>query len=144
MSKINFSKKELTKTLCNHNDQLKKNIELKKSYFYCFKCNNLILIDGNKTYCTYRFMPRFMDDEEEETEKYEEKIEFDPVLIVKGMIQRQDEHIKDVNDKLVRNFSNTFINDESNKENYNIEEKINESISTVSNKSEDDKKENLL
>ena len=141
MSKNNFSKKELTKTLCNHNDQLKKNIELKKSYFYCFKCNNLILIDGNKTYCTYRFMPRFMDDEEEETEKYEEKIEFDPVLIVKGMIQRQDEHIKDVNDKLVRNFSNTFINDESNKENYNIEEKINESISTVSNKSEDDKKE---
>ena len=134
MSINDTSKNELPKNICDHNDLLNINKELNKSYIYCYKCNNLILIDGNKTYLAYRYMPRFMFDEEEENEIIEEKIEFDPILIVKGMIKRQDEQIREINDKLISNNST----DENNMLNNNIDEKINVSI-TIDNNNEEDK-----
>ena len=75
-----------------------------------------------------------MFDEEEENEIIEEKIEFDPILIVKGMIKRQDEQIREINDKLISNNST----DENNMLNNNIDEKINVSI-TIDNNNEEDK-----
>ena len=40
-----------------------------KSYYYCYKCNNIILIDNEKFYCTYKLI------EEDRTEN--EKVEFE-------------------------------------------------------------------
>ena len=125
MSINNTSKNEILKNNCKHDAQLEKNISLNKSYFYCYKCNNLVLIYNNKTYCTDRIILK------EIYENCNEKAEFDPVVVVKNMIQRQDEQIRDFNDKFTLNYS-TLINNENYTENNNenIEEKINETILT--------------
>ena len=89
------------KDICNHKVQYQNNKTINKSYFYCYKCYNIIVISNNKLYSTYK-----LSNEEENNDK----IEFDPVQIVKYMIQRQEEQIKDINEKLVLNFSNNYDN----------------------------------
>ena len=103
LSNILFNK--IIKNHCNHEEQQKNN----NLYFYCYKCNNIILIDKDKLYCTYKLL----FDEGDSNEK----IEIDPIKVVKLMIQRQEEQNKDINDKFVLNYSN---NDESNNNFYQI------------------------
>lgn len=125
MSINNTSKNETLKNNCKHDIQLEKNKSLNKSYFYCYKCNNLILIYNNKTYCTDRIILKEID------ENCNEKTEFDPVVVVKNMIRRQDEQIKDFNDKFNLNYSSLFNNENiTENNNDNIDEKINETILT--------------
>jgi len=125
MSINNTSKNETLKNNCKHDIQLEKNKSLNKSYFYCYKCNNLILIYNNKTYCTDRIILKEID------ENCNEKTEFDPVVVVKNMIRRQDEQIKDFNDKFNLNYSSFFNNENiTENNNDNIDEKINETILT--------------
>ena len=98
MSKSNEPKeKNLKYNHCDHNEGLNERIISHKPYFYCYKCNNILLIENDKAYCTYKLR----DDEKDSNEQ----IEFDPVIIVKNMVQRQEEQIKDINEKLVLNFS---------------------------------------
>ena len=87
---------KIIKNKCNHKSKLKKIISYNKPYYYCYKCNNIILIDDGKTYCSYKLI---LDEEDSN-----EKIEFDPISAVKLMIERQEEQIKDINDKLVLNY----------------------------------------
>ena len=142
MSINNLSFEEKTKKNCNHDDEINKNKSLNKSYYYCFNCNHLLLIDNDKTYKICRFIPS--DDDVEENK--ENNAEFDPIVTVRNMIERQDEQIKDINDKLVFNFSNNSISDNNNnKNNYYINEKINESndndnsITNIEEKNEEKK-----
>ena len=114
MSKPNLSKNNNLKiNYCDHKEELNKRIASHKSYFYCYKCNNIMIIDNDKAYCTYKLI----DNEKDSNEQ----IEFDPVIIVKNMIERQEEQIKDINEKLVLNFSykeeinNDKINSNKNK-----------------------------
>ena len=90
-----FGKK--LKKKCNHNEQIKLNKEKNKSYFYCYNCSNIILIDNDKAYCTYKLS--LIEDD------INDNVEFDPVILVKLMIQRQEEQIKDINEKFVINYS---------------------------------------
>ena len=110
----NTSKYEKLIINCNHLEQINKSIELNKSYFYCFKCNHIILLYNNKTYCVHRCKVK---DEENENNNYFYQIEYDPILIIKTMIKRQEEQNKDINDKLFFN----FLNDENRE--YNNEKK---------------------
>ena len=125
MSINNTSKNETLNNNCKHKAQIENNKSVNKYYFYCYKCNNLVLIYNNKTYCTDRIILKEID------ENCNEKIEFDPVVVVKNMIQRQDEQIRDFNDKFNLNYS-SLLNNENNTENNNdnIDEKINETILT--------------
>ena len=107
LSNILFNK--IIKNHCNHEEQHINNNLYNNSYFYCYKCNNNILIDKDKLYCTYKLL--FDEDDSNE------KIEIDPIKVVKLMIQRQEEQNKDINDKFVLNYSN---NDESNNNFYQI------------------------
>ena len=114
MSNPNFNLEKNLKNNCHHNEELNKSIMADKSYYYCYKCNNIILIDHEKFYCTYKLI------EEDRTEN--EKVEFDPVVTLHNMIQRQEEQIKDINEKLVLNFS---YNEESEEKQTNILKNIN-------------------
>ena len=114
MSNPNFNLEKNLKNNCDHNEELNKSIMADKSYYYCYKCNNIILIDNEKFYCTYKLI------EEDRTEN--EKVEFDPVVTLHNMIQRQEEQIKDINEKLVLNFS---YNEESEEKQTNILKNIN-------------------
>ena len=98
MSLSNFLFDKIIKNKCNHKEKLNKNISYNKPYYYCYKCNNIILIDNGKTYCTSKLI---LDEDDPS-----DKIEFDPISIVKLMIERQEEQIKDINEKLVLNYSN--------------------------------------
>ena len=132
MSLINSLLGKIIKNNCDHNNQLN---DFKESshmrYFFCYKCNNIILIDKNRFYSTYKLFP--------DKEDIQIKNEFDPVTAVRLMIQRQDEEIRDINEKLVLNFSN---NDESNTNNpvesniCNDSEKITNSEMTYPNNDE--------
>ena len=115
MSINNSSKYEKIKNKCNHLEEINKIKGKKKSYFYCYKCNHIILIYNNKEYCIYKCISK---DEEEENDNYD-KTEFDPILIVRSMIKRQEEQIRDINDKFVLNCSNNYNNQF-------IDEKVNE------------------
>ena len=128
MSFNNLEDTEKIKNLCNHDDELKKARSLNKSYFYCFKCNHLLLIDNNKTYNVCRVITNDIQGDNKN-----DKTEFDPIITIKNMLQRQDEQIKDINDKLVLNFSTNSISDNNNKNNYYINEKINESNENINN-----------
>ena len=108
-----------SKNRCQHDIQYQSNKSKNESYFYCFKCNNLVLIYNNKKYCTNRFMSN------EEEENNEDKNEFDPILIVRSMIRRQDDQIKDINDKLVLNYSSSNLNEDSKETNGNMNDKAN-------------------
>ena len=90
-----FGKKVQNK--CNHKEQININKANNKSYFYCFNCNNIILIDNDKTYCTYKLS--LIEDD------INDNVEFDPVILIKLMIERQEEQIKDINEKFVINYS---------------------------------------
>ena len=105
---IPIEKKNIKDNHCDHEKELEKRIRSNKLYFYCYKCNNIILIDNDKTFCTYKLI----DDEKDSNEE----VEFDPVTIVKNMIERQEEQIKDINEKLVLNFS---YKEENNNDNIN-------------------------
>ena len=123
---INNCNNDKIKNNCSHNEQLNSNKNYYKSYFFCYKCNHIILLYNNKTYSLFKFIP---------SEEYEEQInnlqmEFDPIIIVRNMLKRQEEQIKYINDKLVLNFSRNYIDDinksfyENNNNEY-ITEKIN-------------------
>ncbi len=91
MSKQNLSKNSGLKiNHCDHKEELNKRIASHKSYFYCYKCNNIMIIDNDKAYCTYKLI----DNEKDSNEQ----IEFDPVIIVKNMIERQEEE-KEIKNK---------------------------------------------
>ena len=106
------TKKSCKNNPCKHTEELNEKITSHKSYFYCYKCNNIFLIDNDHVYCTYKLI----DDEKD----CNEKIEFDPVVTVKNMIQRQEEQIKDINEKLLLNFS---YKEENNRDNLNSDKK---------------------
>ena len=108
-----------SKNRCQHDIQYQNDKSKNESYFYCFKCNNLVLIYNNKKYCTNRIMS---NDEEEDNE---DKNEFDPILVVRNMIRRQDEQIKDINDKLVLNYSSSNLNEDNKEANGNMNNKTN-------------------
>ena len=132
MSKPNLSKDNNLKiNHCEHKEELNKRIASHKSYFYCYKCNNIMLIDNDKSYCTYKLI----DGEKESNEE----IEFDPVTIVKNMIQRQEEQIQDINEKLVLNFS---YKEESNYDKINSNKK--KSPSKVTEENVEESNNNLL
>ena len=98
MSTTNSTKgKKDNNNICNHMEELNNCISSHKSYFYCYKCNNIFLIDQDKYYCAKKFI-----DEEKDLN---EQIEFDPVKTVKNMILRQEEQIKEINEQLILNFS---------------------------------------
>jgi hypothetical protein len=101
MSLSNSLFEKIIKNKCNHNNIINKNKSFQKSYFYCYKCNNIILIDNNKFYSTFKLITH--------EENISDKSECDPVSIVRRMIQRQNEQIKEINEKLVLNFN---FNDE--------------------------------
>ena len=103
MSLSNMLANKIIKNHCNHEEQDSNNNLYNNSYFYCYKCNNIILIDKDKLFCTYKLL--FYEDD------LNEKIEIDPIKIVQLIIQRQEEQNKDIIDRLVLNYSN---NDESN------------------------------
>ena len=106
------TKKSCKNNPCEHTEELNERITSHKSYFYCYKCNNIFLIVNDHAYCTYKLI----DDEK----NCNEKIEFDPVVTVKNMIQRQEEQIKDINEKLLLNFS---YKEENNRDNLNSDKK---------------------
>ena len=142
MSLNNTIKYDNKKIKCNHNYQLNKFKILKKSYFFCFKCNRVVLLHNNKSYNIYKID---INDEDEEEEKANENNEFDPILTVRSMVKRQAEQIKYINDKLFLNFSNNDTDDnkenkESNKNYGYIAEKINEIKKDNINKEKEKKK----
>ena len=49
MSIKNNSQNEKINNKCNHDELINKKESLNQSYFYCFKCNHIILIDNNQT-----------------------------------------------------------------------------------------------
>ena len=142
MSIKNNSQNEKINNKCNHDELINKKESLNQSYFYCFKCNHIILIDDNQTYSVFKF---FIKDEIESKNK---KIEIDPILVIRAMIERQEDQIKDINDKLVLNFSNNSIIEEDqdniNKNNYYINEKINESNDNTNEEKKEETKIKVL
>ena len=115
MSINNSSKYDKIKNKCNHIEELNIKKGKNKSYFYCYKCNHIILIYNKEGYCIYKCISK---DEEEENNNYD-KTEFDPILVVRSMLKRQEEQIRDINDKFILNCSNNY-NDQF------IDEKIND------------------
>ena len=83
---IPIEKKNIKDNHCDHKEELEKRIKSNKSYFYCYKCNNIILIDNDKTFCTYKLI----DDEKDSNEE----VEFDPVTIVKNMKENLEKYLK--------------------------------------------------
>ena len=124
----NKDKKDKNNT-CNHIEELNKSISSHKSYFYCYKCNNIFLMDQDKYYCANKYV-----DEEKD---FNEIIEFDPVVTVKNMIIRQEEQIKEINEQLVLNFS--YKEENNNNNNKNSEKK-----NSPNKKNNDDKEETKM
>ena len=89
-------------------EELNKCISVQKEYFYCYKCNNIFLIDQDKYYCANKYI--------DEDKDLCEEIEFDPVITVKNMIERQEEQIKEINEQLILNFSYKEENNNNNSE----------------------------
>ena len=109
MSSKKSSFNMIIKNSCNHKDALNKN---KNSlYFYCYKCNNIILLDNDKIYCTYKSL---MDDED-----FDDEIELDPILVVRLMLKRQEEQTKNINDKFSTYYDNEKNDNEINNSNNN-------------------------
>ena len=123
-----MSKYEKIKNNCKHEEQINKIQALNKYYFYCFECNHIILIHNNKPYSLYKLIQK-----DEEDKNNNDKLEFDPITSVKLMIQRQDEQIKEINDKLVLNFANNENKENDDKKNNN-NEFINEENNNEKNK----------
>ena len=123
--------KDIKANCCEHMKELNENILSHKAYFYCYKCNNIILIDGDKYYVTYKFL--------EDGKNKNEIIEFDPVVTLKNMIQRQEEQIKEINEKLVLNFS---YKEEYNNDNINSDKNI--SLTKINNNDNEGNKMKLL
>ena len=121
MSREHSSFERIKGNKCDHKNELDKRKLINESYIYCFNCNRLILIYNNKAYLTYKLIS-------EEDAEENRNIEFDPILSVRIMIQRQEEQIKEINDKLVLNFSNNFTSST----NFNL---LNSSILNESEKS---------
>ena len=92
----------IIKNSCNHKEELNKNKN--NFYFYCYKCNNIILLDNDKIYCTYKTL---MDDED-----FDDEIELDPISVVRLMLKRQEEQTKNINDK----FSSYYDNEKNENE----------------------------
>ena len=108
MSRQNSSKgKKEKNNSCEHMEELNKCISAQKEYFYCYKCNNIFLIDQDKYYCANKYI--------DEDKDLCEEIEFDPVITVKNMIERQEEQIKEINEQLILNFSYKEENNNSEK-----------------------------
>ena len=109
--------------ICNHKEQLLKNKSKNKNYFYCYNCNNIILIIHDKIYSTQKLII-----EEQDTN---DKLEFDPISTIKHMIERQEEQIKYMNYKLLKFYSNNekenLNENSSNNFNNNIDNLLNES-----------------
>ena len=99
------------KNNCNHEEQLRIYGKKNKSYFYCYDCNNIILIINDKSYTTLKYL---IDDED-----INYNLEFDPVIATKLMIKRHEEQMKYINDKLVLLFSNNDFENNSNLSNNN-------------------------
>ena len=109
MSRQNASKgKKEKNNSCEHMEELNKCISAQKEYFYCYKCNNIFLIDQDKYYCANKYI--------DEDKDLCEEIEFDPVITVKNMIERQEEQIKEINEQLILNFSYKEENNNNNSE----------------------------
>ena len=109
MSRQNSSKgKKEKNNSCEHMEELNKCISAQKEYFYCYKCNNIFLIDQDKYYCANKYI--------DEDKDLCEEIEFDPVITVKNMIERQEEQIKEINEQLILNFSYKEENNNNNSE----------------------------
>ena len=104
----------IIKNSCNHKEELNKNKN--NFYFYCYKCNNIILLDNDKIYCTYKTL---MDDED-----FNDEIELDPILVVRLMLKRQEEQTKNINDKFSAYYNNEK-NDNEISSNNNIEKNDN-------------------
>ena len=100
LSKAIFNK--LIKDKCEHQEELKKSISKQKSYFYCYNCDNTFLINDNKIFRTYKLRSDDIS--------IKEKLENDPILSAKLMIQRQIAQTKEINEKF-------FVN--NNKDNMN-------------------------
>jgi hypothetical protein len=130
MSKQNYIKGKIqNNNFCDHQEELNKRKLSNKSYLYCYKCSNLIIIDGDKSYCTYKLIDGDKDSIE--------NVEFDPIVTVKNMILRQEEQIKEINERLVLNFSY--------KEEYNNHsKKVRNTSSSKGNNDKEDKEYKLL
>ena len=114
----------IIKNSCNHKKELNKNKN--NFYFYCYKCNNIILLDNDKIYCTYKTL---MDDED-----FDDEIELDPISVVRLMLKRQEEQTKNINDKFSSYYDNekneneTSINNNEKNDNSDDIKSIKESV----------------
>ena len=114
----------IIKNSCNHKEELNKNKN--NFYFYCYKCNNIILLDNDKIYCTYKTL---MDDED-----FDDEIELDPISVVRLMLKRQEEQTKNINDKFSSYYDNekneneTSINNNEKNDNSDDIKSIKESV----------------
>ena len=114
----------IIKNSCNHKEELNKNKN--NFYFYCYKCNNIILLDNDKIYCTYKTL---MDDED-----FDDEIELDPISVVRLMLRRQEEQTKNINDKFSSYYDNekneneTSINNNDKNDNSDDIKSIKESV----------------
>ena len=124
MSSKQSSFNKIIKNSCNHKEELNKNKN--NFYFYCYKCNNIILLDNDKIYCTYKTL---MDDED-----FDDEIELDPISVVRLMLKRQEEQTKNINDKFSSYYDNekneneTSINNNEKKDNSDDIKSIKESV----------------
>ena len=84
---------EMNQEMCEHKEYLaqNKNKNSNKFYLFCFKCSNIVLLDGDKTYTTSKI--NFDDDGNNLA------TELDPILLIRHMIKRQDYQIKMMNKK---------------------------------------------
>ena len=114
----------IIKNSCNHKEELNKNKN--NFFFYCYKCNNIILLDNDKIYCTYKTL---MDDED-----FDDEIELDPISVVRLMLKRQEDQTKNINDKFSSYYDNekneneTSINNNEKKDNSDDIKSIKESV----------------
>ena len=114
----------IIKNSCNHKEELNKNKN--NFYFYCYKCNNIILLDNDKIYCTYKTL---MDDED-----FDDEIELDPISVVRLMLKRQEDQTKNINDKFSSYYDNekneneTSINNNEKNDNSDDIKSIKESV----------------
>ena len=114
----------IIKNSCNHKEELNKNKN--NFFFYCYKCNNIILLDNDKIYCTYKTL---MDDED-----FDDEIELDPISVVRLMLKRQEEQTKNINDKFSSYYDNekneneTSINNNEKNDNSDDIKSIKESV----------------
>ena len=124
MSSKQSSFNKIIKNSCNHKEELNKNKN--NFYFYCYKCNNIILLDNDKIYCTYKTL---MDDED-----FDDEIELDPISVVRLMLKRQEEQTKNINDKFSSYYDNekneneTSINNNEKNDNSDDIKSIKESV----------------